>query len=172
MSEVVTPPQTPRNLYNDPVYAANPNAEVFKIDRTQSERTFVSYDRSPDALMESPEGILTPANKLVIPPFSDFPISIINLNVDLMAGIYEDNENASELPARFIQITTASRVEPPQVNNMSGEYYSIIRNATVVINNAPGYIPGGNIDIILYADDRNDLPFASAPAAPAARLRF
>lgn len=172
MSESTTPPQTPRNSYNDPVYAANRNAEVFKIDPTQSGRTFLSYDRSPDALMDSSGGILTPANKLVIPPFSGFPISIINFHAELMADRYADNENASEIPARIIHITRQSRIELTQINNMSGEYYSIIRDATVVTNDTGGDMPGGNIDIILYADDPNDLPFAGAPAAPAARLRF
>jgi len=176
MSESRTPPQTPRTsiVPVDPVYAANPHAEVFKFDPTQSERTFFSYDRSPDALMDSSGGELT-ENKIIIPPFSDFPISIINFHAELMADVYEGNENASELPARIIHITVQSRVEPPQVNNMSGEYYFIIRDATVRENNTLGEMPGGNIDIILYADDRNDLLLAAAPAAPAApaaRLRF
>lgn len=173
MSESTTPPQTPRNPSIDPVYAANPHAEVFKFDPTQSERTFLSYDRSPDALMDSSGGELT-ENKIIIPPFSDFPISIINFHAELMADVYEGNENASEIPARIIHITRQSRIELTQINNMSGEYYSIIRDATVVTNDTGGDmpgVPGGNIDIILYADDRNDLPFG-APAAPAARLRF
>ena len=175
MSEVITPPQTPRGTPTfDTVYALNPNAEVFKLDRTQAERTFVSYDRSPDALSQTSRGIITPANKLVLPQFRNFPIVIVNFNVDLMSGLYENSVSPSEIPARIIHITEQSRIEYTQRNNMSGEYYFVFRNAEVVVDNTEGEMNRGHIDLILYADDPNDLPFASAvaPAVSATRLRF